>query len=252
MRDFAKKNSHMPTRQNKQKKSSQNGRSFTLRKITLAMLLLILIVIFMLSFHHSQTKKEITPMATTTVQKSNLVVHDSSHTTPIVSDSPLSADKLSTVTNNKPMLSSALTSDAKDDHSTSLINNTDSKKSQPTIAKKKPEDQSLKFTFYDTLTNKTVEVDANSEKLKQFRYTYMLQIGSYRNLSDANATRAKLILAGLKPTITKIGDWYRLDVGPIYSQRDGDIAKHKVESIGISGSILRQVDKQEITEPTSE
>lgn len=109
----------------------------------------------------------------------------------------------------------------------------------------------LEFTFYDTLTQKTVTVDATPPPLKQYRYTYMLQVGSYRELSQANATRAKLILAGLKPTVNKVGEWYRIDVGPVYNKRDGDAIKHKVQAAGISGSILRQVDKQEISTTTS-
>lgn len=110
------------------------------------------------------------------------------------------------------------------------------------------DNNALKFTFYDTLTHKTVKVDANPKVIKKYRYTYMLQVGSYRNKSDANAIRARLILSGLKPTISKIGDWYRLDVGPVYNKRDGDIIKHKVEAAGISGSLLRQVAKEEITD----
>ena len=79
----------------------------------------------------------------------------------------------------------------------------------------------------------------------------MLQVGSYRELSQANATRAKLILAGLKPTVNKVGEWYHIDVGPVYNKRDGDAIKHKVQAAGISGSILRQVDKKEISTTTS-
>lgn len=103
-----------------------------------------------------------------------------------------------------------------------------------------------KFTFYSNLTHETVPVDVTPQAIKTYKTTYMLQVGSYRSQSVANAARARLLLLGLKPAVSKQGDWYRLDVGPIYSKRDGDIIKHKLEANQISGSMLRQISKVEI------
>ena len=106
---------------------------------------------------------------------------------------------------------------------------------------------SPKFTFYDDLSNQQVQTDAKPGEVKHYKYTYMLQVGSYQSKEAANAIRAKLLLIDLKPEIKKIGDWYRVDVGPVHSKRQGDILQHKLEEIGISGSLLRQVSKEEVT-----
>ncbi|WHN65183.1 SPOR domain-containing protein [Cysteiniphilum sp. QT6929] len=258
MRDFAKNNS-ITTAKNDKNKADNKPRqqpSLAIRKIILALLLLVLIIAFIVSFYGSNKSKDST--ATTTTQ----TVHVSPKPVVNVSD----AKEQNNQTQNNTTADSKLTQGAKQTSDSNAVavapnNENNTKESAATNNKKakdnktdnkKDDDQPLTFTFYNTLTNKTVQVDANPEKLKQYRYTYMLQVGSYRNQSDANATRAKLILAGLKPNIKKVGDWYRLDVGPVYSQRDGDVIKHKVESAGISGSILRQVDKEEITQQTSD
>ncbi|MDA7742205.1 beta-ketoacyl-ACP synthase 3 [Francisellaceae bacterium] len=76
--------------------------------------------------------------------------------------------------------------------------------------------------------------------------TYMLQVGSYRTKRAADAVRARLILIGLKPDVSQHGDWYRIDVGPVFSKREGDILKHKLQANQISGSLLRQVSRVEV------
>lgn len=257
MRDFAKNNSTTTAKSNKNKADNKPRKqsSLVIRKIILALLLLVLIIAFIVSFYGSNKSKDST--ATTTTQ----TVHVSSKPVVNVSDTKdqsnqtqnnVTVDNEPTQVANQPTDTTAVSVPPANDSNAKETAATNSKKAKDSKTdNKKDDDQPLTFTFYNTLTNKTVQVDANPEKLKQYRYTYMLQVGSYRNQSDANATRAKLILAGLKPTIKKVGDWYRLDVGPVYSQRDGDVIKHKVESAGISGSILRQVDKEEITTSTS-
>ena len=74
----------------------------------------------------------------------------------------------------------------------------------------------------------------------------MLQVGSYLTQKAADAMRARLILIGLKPDVSQHGDWYRIDVGPVYSKRDGDVLKHKLQANQISGSMLRQVSRIEV------
>ncbi len=264
MRDFAKNHTVAPRPQNKVPRDSTKPSSFALRKVILAILLLILIVAFMMSFYNKNgSKAQVTPLTQTTIQQAppaqksdqQRAVQTSEKllSTPVAVPQASSNVTVDTATpsakNNSDEGKSGALSAAQ---SANTSSNTNTNKESPTTSKKATQQQPLTFTFYDTLTNKTVQVDTNPEKLKQYRYTYMLQIGSYRNLSDANATRAKLILAGLKPSLKKVGDWDRLDVGPVYTQRDGDVLKHKVEAAGISGSILREVDRQEIPEQTSD
>jgi cell division protein FtsN len=117
---------------------------------------------------------------------------------------------------------------------------------------KETENTEPKFTFYSNLTHETVPVDVAPQAIRTYKTTYMLQVGSYRSQSAVNSARARLLLLGLKPVVSKQGDWYRLDVGPVYSKRDGDIIKHKLEANQISGSMLRQVSKVEIKPETDE
>ncbi|WP_116962987.1 SPOR domain-containing protein [Fastidiosibacter lacustris] len=248
MRDYAKTTKHNQPQSKYLNSFSTPERTLTSRKLILGTILLTLIAAFIISFYTSKPTTEST-------QK-------------ITAPSSSTLNTISTLTKQAEQMENQTTRDHGDTVTTALVplskNNqtdtstykqnidkvtTNNKKqtNNPSKQEQKKQDQSLQFTFYDTLTNKTVQVDANPQPIKQYRYTYMLQVGSYRNLTDANATRAKLILAGLKPTIQKVGDWYRLDVGPVDNQRDGDVLKHKVEAAGISGSILRQIDRQEIT-----
>lgn len=124
-----------------------------------------------------------------------------------------------------------------DIHTSTII---DPKKSETNIDKTEP-----KFTFYKNLSSQTVETDVVANKAKKYIYTYMLQVGSYKNTKAVNAMRARLLLIGLKPQVSRHGNWYRIDIGPVYSKRDGDILKHKLEAAKISGSMLRQVSKKE-------
>ncbi|MCF6808634.1 SPOR domain-containing protein [Thiotrichales bacterium 19S9-12] len=105
-----------------------------------------------------------------------------------------------------------------------------------------------KFTFYNTLTSNTVDVDATPKAQKEYKYTYALQVASYKNESDANSMRARLLLIGLNPTILKKGNYYVVSIRNITSKRDGDIIKHRLESNKIQGSILVQTSKTPITQ----
>ena len=103
----------------------------------------------------------------------------------------------------------------------------------------------LQFNFYDKLPQKKINIE--NTHIKIYRYTYMLQVGSYRKYTHTNLIQDNLILVGLKPIVTKVGEWYRVDVGPIYSKHDANIIKSKIQKIGIFESILRQVNKEEIS-----
>lgn len=236
MRDYAK--NFKSTTELKQPDYSVNTlqkkpHQYNVRKIGLSLILVLLIVLFMMSFNNSSN-----PDATKIKTSGQ---HQLSKDQP--SKQEITKNLQQDQTPPVGVFDKEITEEtAKTEAAASSKPNKKATSEGPTP---------LEFTFYDTLTQKTVTVDASPPPLKQYRYTYMLQVGSYRELSQANATRAKLILAGLKPTVNKVGEWYRIDVGPVYNKRDGDAIKHKVQAAGISGSILRQVDKQEISTTTS-
>ena len=244
MRDFAKKTQMTDvkrTRKNKEHNNFNVPSSFSLRKIVLALLLLVLVIAFVISFYSRNKLPHQEILTSQTVNILSKVDAKANNT----QDKNISTQETSKVItkNNKPLTQAIKASIIALPTTSNSTTNTDPKTKKEAIDKT-TNNQLLTFAFYNTLTNKTIHVDANPNKSKQYHYTYMLQVGSYRNQSDANVTLAQLILAGLKPAIQKVGNWYRLDVGPFYSKRDGDILKHEVEAIGISGSVLRQVDKQ--------
>lgn len=244
MRDFSKKNQITSARRNMNKLvdsklNSQSSR--TLRKVILLSLLLMLLIAFTSSFYSKKSSKNAPTIETVSISSKNF---------PDIVTYTLNPDINPTLKNQQNM--ATIMENIKPNFTLKFFSHNETKnKNTIKISDQDSKDMPLIFTFYNTLTNKTVQVDANHEKLKKYRYTYMLQVGSYRNQSDVNAIRETLILAGFQPIIKKFGGWYRLDVGPVYSQRDGDVFKHKIETLGISGAILRQVYKQEIIDSIS-
>ena len=238
MRDYAK--NFKPTTDLKQPNSLTSQKKinqYNVRKISLSLILVLLIMLFMMSFNDKPN-----PAATKMPTSDQTQLPKNKQPKQEASESIQQADQTPSVEaiNEETPAETAKATTLKAPNP--ALNGKAAGQKQAPIP--------LQFTFYDTLTQKSVTVDATPTPIKHYRYTYMLQVGSYREPSHANATRAKLILAGLKPTVNKIGEWYRIDVGPVYNKRDGDIIKHKVETAGISGSILRQVDKEEIPTKT--
>ena len=238
MRDYAK--NFKPTTALKQPNSPTSQKKinqYNVRKISLSLILVLLIMLFMMSFNNKPN-----PAATKMPTSDQTQLPKNQPPKQETSDSVQQADQTPNVEaiNKETPTETTKATTLKAPPNPELNKEAASQKQTP-----------LQFTFYDTLTHKSVIVDASPTPVKQYRYTYMLQVGSYRESSQANATRAKLILAGLKPTVNKVGEWYRIDVGPVYNKRDGDIIRHKVETAGISGSILRQVSKEEIPTKTS-
>ncbi|MCF6777762.1 SPOR domain-containing protein [Thiotrichales bacterium 19X7-9] len=117
---------------------------------------------------------------------------------------------------------------------------------QTTITSQQNNDTEPKFTFYDTLTKQTVQVDATPKVQQKYEYTYALQVASYKNQNDASSMRARLLLIGLKPIVAKKGSYYVVSIGNIKSKREGDVIKHKLEANNIQGSMLVQTAKKPI------
>ena len=222
MKDYSKQRRHQAHYNKKPKISSSY--KFKSKTIILTITLVILIVAFIFSTANRKDSPTIFTKQQTIVKQKDI----SEKTT-----APTSGDIKNKI--NRKDKKTTLNTNAKQD-TTEDENNLEAKQQK----------QPLQFDFYDTLTKKSIKVDVEPNNIKQYNYTYMLQVGSFQNSSDANSTRAKLILVGLKPTVSKVGRWYRVDVGPVYSKRDGDVIKHKVQAAGISGSYLRLIDKKEV------
>ncbi len=99
-----------------------------------------------------------------------------------------------------------------------------------------PEPPTEKWTYFDELQNKEVEVGNYEVKDKG---PYLMQCASFRNKNDAEALKAKIAFTGLSSTVRKSqgknGLWYKVVLGPFERKRQAEKAKHKLKSNKING-----------------
>lgn len=73
---------------------------------------------------------------------------------------------------------------------------------------------------------------------------YVLQAGSFRNSADADALKARLILAGLRAQVQPVSvngsNWYRVRIGPFNDLSALDAARNTLKGNGIDGIALRE------------
>ena len=101
----------------------------------------------------------------------------------------------------------------------------------------------VKFDFYEILKGKEVNVDERviEKTPEQKNITYFLQAGSFKQLSDADTLRAKLLLQGLPVSIEKTTnkngqEWHRVVAGPFdtrskLAKARGILASNEINSI---------------------
>jgi cell division protein FtsN len=130
---------------------------------------------------------------------------------------------------------------------------TESKASEPaSTPQKKPKiveqtkpkkETEARFKFYDLLPNSEVEsstVDAYQfkEKGQNEQYLYLVQTGSFKNMSDAERQKATIAFQGLKARIRTVKNesgstWHRVETGPFNSRSDMNAALDKLVAINI-------------------
>lgn len=88
-----------------------------------------------------------------------------------------------------------------------------------------PEESQVRFDFYQILKGHEVEVDDKiiDNTPKESNIIYWLQIASFKQASDADQMRAKLLLINLNASIEKTTnknaqEWHRVMVGPFKSR----------------------------------
>ena len=104
----------------------------------------------------------------------------------------------------------------------------------------------ITYEFYDLLPKQETNIAVEQEPLRDSKKTnkrYMLQAGSFRNLSDADRLRAELIMKGLSNTkinpVTRSGStWHRVQVGPYDSKRQMNQARNVLSRNGIDSLVL--------------
>jgi len=101
----------------------------------------------------------------------------------------------------------------------------------------------VKFDFYEILKGKEVNVDERviEKTPEQKSIIYFLQAGSFKQPTDADTLRAKLLLQGLPVSIEKTTnkngqEWHRVVVGPFdtrskLAKARGILASNEINSI---------------------
>lgn len=121
------------------------------------------------------------------------------------------------------------------------------KREEPTITQEKTTPKTTtKFEFYNELANRTVSTpkQPEREKIPEVKYTYYLQVGSFKSAEDADSLRAKMILEGYSVRIDKTTtqdniDWYRVQIGPITSRSKLSRMRVQLLEKGIEPMILK-------------
>jgi len=114
----------------------------------------------------------------------------------------------------------------------------------------KEEASELKFDFYTLLKNTEIIVPSNEPTDNQNiepeeNFSYLLQAGSFKNSSDAEALRVKLLLLNLSASVetVKIGNgekWHRVLVGPYTDSSSMAYARAKLAENAIDIVLLKR------------
>lgn len=110
---------------------------------------------------------------------------------------------------------------------------------------KEPEKKAISteptFDFYTILPENEAAAGLSPQVPTQAK-NMMLQISTYQDEQKAQSMKVKLLLMGLSPKVTKtLGGWYRVELGPIKSFREGEALRRRLEKQGIVGSFIRQI-----------
>ncbi|MFV2060134.1 MAG: SPOR domain-containing protein [Gammaproteobacteria bacterium] len=107
------------------------------------------------------------------------------------------------------------------------------------------------FDFYKILPEIEVPIPDLEQLKKQEaqkkanpKYKYVLQAGSFRQLSEADKLKANLALLGVNAeiqtvTINKTDTWHRVRIGPFTSARKMDKIRHRLQKKHIRTMVLK-------------
>ncbi|QIV96333.1 sporulation related protein [Allofrancisella inopinata] len=134
---------------------------------------------------------------------------------------------------------------------TNNISNMEKSSSKQTDSKQKTDskdnDNKMVFTFYDNLKNESVIVDAKPQAQRaQYKYTYVYQIASFRNMNETTYYVKRIKEAGLEPKFEHVGNWIRMYIGPYDSTRAMAPDIIKLQRIGLNGGFTREISKTKI------
>ena len=118
--------------------------------------------------------------------------------------------------------------------------------SSPKDQQKSESDKTPRFEFYTLLKHNDVEIKSKPNTVSaKPKYSYLVQAGSFRNKSDAEKMRSKLILNNLTNTktdsiTTSNGTWYRVNVGPFYNRSKLEKARDILAGMNIQSLVKKK------------
>ncbi len=118
-------------------------------------------------------------------------------------------------------------------------------KKSPAKQSPKKHDDGIKFDFYNILPELEVVIpDIELGKANIEKATYYLQVGSFKNETDAEARKAELLLLNFTPsvqmvTIDNSQTWHRVRLGPFNDRRTIDKARRRLQDNGIDFIMLK-------------
>lgn len=114
-------------------------------------------------------------------------------------------------------------------------------------ADEKSDSKKMIFTFYDHLKNESVEVDAApSAQRAHYKYQYIYQIASFRNMNETSYYVKKMKAQGLEPQFKRVGSWIRMYIGPYDSTRAIAPDIIKLQRMGLNGGFTREISRTKI------
>lgn len=76
------------------------------------------------------------------------------------------------------------------------------------------------------------------------KINYLLQVGSFRNATDADAYKAKLAFLGIESKVQKVtidnkDTWHRVQIGPVIGRHKADSLQKKLKQNNIDSLLMR-------------
>ncbi|WP_420551067.1 SPOR domain-containing protein [Litorivicinus lipolyticus] len=111
----------------------------------------------------------------------------------------------------------------------------------PETATQQSDTPSGTFRFYDLLVENEVDVqvEPTPDRPVDDRKVF-LQVASFKDATDAENARVRLLMMNLNPVIETRGDWHRLIVGPFEKRREQFLIQDKLVKNGFQYLELRR------------
>ena len=132
---------------------------------------------------------------------------------------------------------------------------TDTEAAAEEVAPKRQDKDRPKYDFFTVLPEMEVVVPEQelSERVRPEADTaapgqvnesrYLLQVGSFRELADADQLKAQLALLGVVARVQSVtvndATWHRVRVGPVNSAREADDVRSRLADNGIDSLVMK-------------